>query len=67
MMMTFNEKGQKKTYISTFRFELKPPLDEPRRTENRGKLKHREESRLKSGKSARERFLHITKTVLGVI
>ncbi|XP_077101423.1 myosin light chain kinase, smooth muscle-like isoform X1 [Siphateles boraxobius] len=39
---------QKKTYISTFRLELKPPLDEPRRTENRGKLKHREERALKS-------------------
>ncbi|KAK7118685.1 hypothetical protein R3I94_022247 [Phoxinus phoxinus] len=36
--MTFIEK---KTYISTFRFELKPPLEEPRRTEKRGKLKHR--------------------------
>lgn len=49
--MTFIEKGRKKTYISTFRFELKPPLDEPRRTANRGKLKHREDSGLKSGKS----------------
>lgn len=54
--MTFIEKGPKKTYISTFRFELKPRLDEPRRTGNRVKLKHREDSGLKSGKSAQRDF-----------
>jgi len=56
--MTFIEKGQKKTYISTCRFELKPALDGPRRTENRVKLKHREE---KSGKSAQRFFYHYFK------
>ncbi|RXN02729.1 myosin light chain smooth muscle-like protein [Labeo rohita] len=51
--MAFIEKGQKKTYISTFRFDLKPsaalqtPLDVPR-TEKGTKLTNKEESCLKS-------------------
>ncbi|XP_043082230.1 myosin light chain kinase, smooth muscle-like isoform X2 [Puntigrus tetrazona] len=46
-MMAFIKKGQKKTYISTFRFDLKSSaaLDVPRRTENGTKIC------LKSGKS----------------
>ncbi|XP_026057311.1 myosin light chain kinase, smooth muscle-like [Carassius auratus] len=47
------EKGQKKTYISTFRFDLKPSaaLNVPRRSENGTKPGNREESCLKSEKS----------------
>ncbi|XP_073686716.1 myosin light chain kinase, smooth muscle-like [Garra rufa] len=54
--MEFIEKGQKKTYTSTFRFDLKSsgalqtPLD-VQRTENATKLTNGEESCLKSGKS----------------
>ncbi|XP_067291354.1 myosin light chain kinase, smooth muscle-like isoform X2 [Pseudorasbora parva] len=41
--MPFIEKGQKKTYISTFRFELKPPPDESRRKGNGAERTHRKE------------------------
>uniref|UniRef100_A0A9J7Y1Z4 Myosin light chain kinase, smooth muscle-like n=1 Tax=Cyprinus carpio carpio TaxID=630221 RepID=A0A9J7Y1Z4_CYPCA len=51
--MDFIEKGQKKTYISTFRFNLKSSaaLDVSRRTENGTKPTNREKSSLKSEKS----------------
>lgn len=61
--MDFIEKGQKKTYISTFRFNLKSSaaLDVSRRTENGTKPTNREKSSLKSEKSGQIFLLsHIT-------
>lgn len=60
--MAFIKKGQKKTYISTFKFDLKTsaalqtPLDVPRRTENGFKPMNREQSCQKSGESGERYF-----------